>query len=236
MNRYKWLTFLPLSIASMRASVSLLRMQSMSCRWDRSPAESLRRNPDSRLLMLEIPALGRAFRPSNSKTNKRSTSLMVSKEHLHINRPDTFIPIWSLILHSHKSKHKRTKCIKNSNFIINSDLSSPRSPLSMASGKSDRSRSCVIVGDPRQSVDRRLITVEILGLDLASWMLTFPGVLAVETLGPNSPACWSRCSNSSIRPCWARGAGSTPRRVKRSAREAKHRRAPSATCQSKQRV
>lgn len=77
------LTFLPLSIASMSASVSLLRIQSMSCRCERSPAESLRRNPDNRLLMVEVPALGRAFRPSNNRTNKRSTSLMVSRQHLH---------------------------------------------------------------------------------------------------------------------------------------------------------
>lgn len=77
------LTFLPLSIASMSASVSLLRIQSMSCRCERSPAESLRRNPDNRLLMVEVPALGRAFRPSNIRTNKRSTSLMVSRQHLH---------------------------------------------------------------------------------------------------------------------------------------------------------
>ena len=33
-----------------------------------------------------------------------------------------------------------------------------------------------------------------------------------------------------VKPCLASGAGSTPRLVKRSAREAKQRKAPSATC------
>ena len=40
----------------------------------------------------------------------------------------------------------------------------------------------------------------------------------------------SLSSNSPLSPCSAKGAGSTPRRVKRSARDAKHRRAPSDTC------
>lgn len=115
-------------------------------------------------------------------------------------------------------------------------LSSPLSPLSIASGKSDLSRSCVMVGDPRQSVESRLITVEILGLDFASGREMLPGVLAVDRLGPDSPACCSRCSSSSINPCLARGAGSIPLRVKRSAREAKQRSAPSATCNDKQKL
>ena len=106
-------------------------------------------------------------------------------------------------------------------------LSSPFNPLSIASGRSDLSKSCVMMGEPRHSVDRRLMTVDILVLALLSEAL--PGVLAVEMLGPGSPACWSRWSSSSINPCSAKGAGSTPRRVKRSAREAKHLRAPSDT-------
>lgn len=40
----------------------------------------------------------------------------------------------------------------------------------------------------------------------------------------------SLSSNSLLSPCSAKGAGSTPRRVNRSARDAKQRRAPSDTC------
>jgi len=77
---------LPLSIASISASVSLLRMQSMSCRWERSPALSSRRSP---AMWPEgpptgiAPDLGRALRPSNSSTSNRSTSRVVSSTHLH---------------------------------------------------------------------------------------------------------------------------------------------------------
>ena len=73
----------PVSIASMRASVSLLRMQSMRWRWVRSPALSKRRSPEaplrSRGAMLD---LGRALRPSKSRTRSRSTRRMVSRTHL----------------------------------------------------------------------------------------------------------------------------------------------------------
>ena len=73
----------PVSIASMRASVSLLRMQSMRWRWVRSPALSKRRSPEaplrSRGAMLD---LGRALRPSKSRTSSRSTRRMVSRTHL----------------------------------------------------------------------------------------------------------------------------------------------------------
>lgn len=40
----------------------------------------------------------------------------------------------------------------------------------------------------------------------------------------------SLSNNSLLSPCSAKGAGSTPRRVNRSARDAKQRRAPSDTC------
>lgn len=44
------------------------------------------------------------------------------------------------------------------------------------------------------------------------------------------PAALDNLSNSSlVKPCCARGSGSVPLRVKRSAREAKHLRAPSDT-------
>ena len=46
--------------------------------------------------------------------------------------------------------------------------SSPCRAFSMASGSCDRNKSCVTTGDPRHRVDRRLITVDMLGLDLES--------------------------------------------------------------------
>ena len=75
----------------------------------------------------------------------------------------------------------------------NAYLSSPFSPISTASGSSDLRRSCVIAGDPRHNVDNKLITVDILAFDLTSGvMVTLPGVLDIEVLGPGSPACCSR--------------------------------------------
>lgn len=49
--------------------------------------------------------------------------------------------------------------------------------------------------------------------------------------GPDTvpPAAAIRDKSSSVSPCLASGAGSTPRRVKRSANDAKQRRAPSET-------
>lgn len=108
-------------------------------------------------------------------------------------------------------------------------LSSPFNPLSIASGRSDLKRSWVIPGEPRHKVDKRLMTVDILGLDLDSGVLA-PGVLAKETLWLVSPALCNLCRSSSMSPCWARGTGSMPLRVNLSAKEAKHLRAPSATC------
>jgi len=46
--------------------------------------------------------------------------------------------------------------------------SSPCRAFSMASGSCERNKSCVTTGDPRHRVDRRLITVDMLGLDLES--------------------------------------------------------------------
>lgn len=53
-----------------------------------------------------------------------------------------------------------------------------------------------------------------------------------EEAGPDTvpPAAAMRDSSSSVKPCLAKGAGSTPRRVNRSASEAKQRKAPSDTC------
>lgn len=64
-------------MASIKASVSLLRIQSMSCRCDLSPELSRRRSPGIRPVDPAVD-LGSAFRPSNSSTNRRSTSRMVS--------------------------------------------------------------------------------------------------------------------------------------------------------------
>ena len=109
-------------------------------------------------------------------------------------------------------------------------LSSPCRALSMASGSSERSNSCVTPGEPRHSVESRLMTVEMLGLLFVSGVaVMLPGVDVIEVPTFEDPAQDKRCKRSSTRPCWARGAGSMPRRVKRSANDAKHRRAPSAT-------
>lgn len=67
----------PVSMASIRASVSLLRIQSMSCRCDLSPELSRRRRPGIRPVDPAVD-LGSAFRPSNRSTSRRSTSRMVS--------------------------------------------------------------------------------------------------------------------------------------------------------------
>lgn len=61
-----------------------------------------------------------------------------------------------------------------------------------------------------------------------------PGLQAEDGPEATPPAAAMRDSSSSVSPCVARGAGSTPRRVKRSASEAKQRRAPSDTCEDRQ--
>lgn len=96
-------------------------------------------------------------------------------------------------------------------------------------------RTCVTSGEPLHSVDSRLTMVD-------TWLLSLesgaegaapvegrPGLQ--EEAGPDTvpPAAAMRDSSSSVRPCLAKGAGSTPRRVNRSANEAKQRRAPSDT-------
>jgi hypothetical protein len=57
-----------------------------------------------------------------------------------------------------------------------------------------------------------------------------PGPVQVDVAGP--AAFDSLVSSSDTNPCSARGAGSTPLLVKRSASDAKHLRAPSATCKA----
>jgi len=53
--------------------------------------------------------------------------------------------------------------------------SSPCRAFSMASGSWERSKSWVMTGEPRHNVDRRLITVDMLGLDLGSVGATTTG-------------------------------------------------------------
>ena len=65
-------------MASIRASVSLLRMQSISCLCDLSLELSKRRRTPSPLRAVLVHILGKARRPSNRRTNSRSTSLIVS--------------------------------------------------------------------------------------------------------------------------------------------------------------
>lgn len=85
--------------------------------------------------------------------------------------------------------------------------------------------------EPRQSVDNRLITVDMLGLLFDSaGTARGPAVLDKELPDPDAPASTSLRKSSSVRPFFDRATGSIPRRIKRSARDAKQRRAPSATC------
>jgi hypothetical protein len=120
-------------------------------------------------------------------------------------------------------------------------LSSPFRAFSNASGNSDLSKSYVIEGDPRQRVDNKLIIVDTLAVFFPS-----AGVLDADET-PEAPIALDAgvppaefipelpneldilARRSRTRPCSAKGAGSTPRRVKRSDNEAKQRRAPSAT-------
>ena len=123
------------------------------------------------------------------------------------------IIIWLIfqIKWSIKFKSKTNKRFK---YKIKPDLSSPRSAFSVATRSSDLSRLCVTPGDPRQRVDSRLITVEMLGLLLASGVaVSVPGVLERELPRGGDPALDRRSSKSSTRPLAASGAGSTPRRV-----------------------
>lgn len=101
----------------------------------------------------------------------------------------------------------------------------------MASGSMERSRSCVTVGEPRHNVDRSEMTVDTLGEALVSgFMVDFGDLLGrLSDVLPPSPTFINRARSSWISPWLAKGAGSTERRVKRSAKEAKQRSAPSDT-------
>ena len=97
-------------------------------------------------------------------------------------------------------------------------------------------------GEPRHSVDSRLTIVDTWLLSLESAdegagpVEVRPGLQAEDGPVATPPAAAMRESSSSVRPCVASGAGSTPRRVKRSASEAKQRSAPSDTCGNTRRI
>lgn len=116
--------------------------------------------------------------------------------------------------------HKRSMLIiwikdtETSSSIKYTYLSSPCNPLSMASGKLERRRSWVMLGDPLHKVDNRLITVDTLALVLPSPLTELlPGVDVVDALWTPSPTRWSRDSKSWMRPWLAKGAGSNDLRV-----------------------
>lgn len=90
-------------------------------------------------------------------------------------------------------------------------------------------------GEPLQSVERRLTIVDTWLLNLESAVVEGapvvlrPGLHAEDGPDTAPPAAAIRDNSSSVNPCLAKGAGSTPRRVNRSASDAKQRRAPSET-------
>lgn len=84
----------------------------------------------------------------------------------------------------------------------------------------------VILGDPLNNVDNKLIVVDMLDDVLTSVVPGEEDVLFTE-LG--SVTLFSFTSNLFTSPWAAKGAGSIPRRVNLSANEAKHLKAPSDT-------
>jgi len=100
----------------------------------------------------------------------------------------------------------------------------------------------VIEGEPRHKVDKRLIMLDTLAVFFpspgvfAEAEIPFPvfdteGVFELAVVIPLVPSEDDiLASKSRTRPCSANGCGSIPRLVNRSEREAKHRKAPSATC------
>lgn len=85
----------------------------------------------------------------------------------------------------------------------------------------------VIEGEPLHNVDNKLIIVDTLGDDLDSeeaWPLGVDGITLEDVA-----ALDKRLNKTSIKLCSANGAGSIPLRMKRSANDAKHFKAPSAT-------
>lgn len=84
----------------------------------------------------------------------------------------------------------------------------------------------MILGDPLNSVDKRLIVVDMLDDVLTSVDPEDDDVLFTELF---KVTLFSFTNNLFTRPCSANGAGSIPRRVNLSAKDAKHLKAPSDT-------
>jgi len=84
--------------------------------------------------------------------------------------------------------------------------SSPFNAFSIASGNSERKRSCVMDGDPLQSVDKRLIIVETEAQDFGSGVGTVVtvlddggvfGLLQVAVADVPGPAAFDNLENDS---------------------------------------
>ena len=86
----------------------------------------------------------------------------------------------------------------------------------------------VTVGDPRHNIDKTLTMIETFPELLRDSVILALRLFDVFRLHANAELT-SFFSNSSVNPCFAKGAGSTPRRVNLSARQAKHFSATSAT-------
>lgn len=163
----------------------------MSCRCERLSVELLRRNFDNRLLMVEVSVLGRVFRFSNNRINKRFISFMVFRQYLY----NEFILYDNLFFKNlfRKISYKIFYNSRNCKFkvrelilcfiVLKFYFLFFLSLFFMAFGRFERRRLCVMVGEFRYSVDSRLIIVEILGLDFVFCILIFFGVLVVDILG-----------------------------------------------------
>merc|ERR1719318_760995 len=131
---------------------------------------------------------------------------------------------------------RRTRRRSVSLMVSSTHLSSPCNACSMAWGRLDLRRLCVMVGEPLHRVERREMVVDTDGDDLAADSGVAPGPPGVPdtlVLWFLDAAAWlRRLNNSVVSPFSAKGAGSMPFLMNLSAREAKHLRAPSATCWS----
>lgn len=88
------------------------------------------------------------------------------------------------------------------------------------------------VGEPRHNIDNTLTIIETFPELLRDSVMLALRFVDVFKLQANAELT-SFFNSSSVKPCLARGAGSTPRRVNRSAKQAKHLSATSATYERK---
>ena len=204
----------PESMASIRASVSLLRMQSINWRWVRSPAESILRKEEDSLEGTEvvIQLRGRATLPSKIKTRSRSTSLKVSRIHLSS-------PAIALSMASGSFDLKRLE-------VIEAD---PRQRVERSETTVEipawlRASMTWVTIEEEAEVDRR----EEEELEATAEDDEVAEELSVAVDEPTETLD-SLDRRWSTKPCSAKGAGSTPLLVNLSAKEAKHLKAPSET-------